>query len=59
MKKYYLGCDVSKGYCNFVILDQAKKIQEPDFQLDDTFEGHVELCRVIDIFLLGHPDSTI
>ena len=59
MRKCYLGCDVSKGYCNFVILDQAKKIQEPDFQLDDTFEGHVELCRVINIFLLFHSDSII
>ena len=59
MRKYYLGCDVSKGYCNFVILDQAKNIQEADFQLDDTFEGHVELCRVIDIFFLAHPDGII
>ncbi len=59
MKKYYLGCDVSKGYCDFVILDQAKKIQEPSFQVDDTFEGHVEICRVINNFLLCHPDSMI
>jgi len=42
-----------------VILDQAKNIQEADFQLDDTFEGHVELCRVIDIFFLAHPDGII
>jgi transposase len=59
VEKYYLGCDVSKGYCDFVILDQGKKVQESSFQLDDTFEGHVELCRVIHNFLLYHPDSMI
>ena len=59
MEKYYLGCDVSKGYCDFVILDQSKKVAEANFQLDDTAEGHTELCRIIHDFTLYHRDSII
>ena len=59
MEKYYLGCDVSKGYCDFVILDRSKKVAEANFQLDDTAEGHTELCRIIYNFTLCHRDSTI
>lgn len=59
MEKYYLGCDVSKGYCDFVMLDRSKKVAEANFQLDDTAEGHTELCRIIHNFTLYHRDSTI
>jgi len=38
---YYLGGDVSKGYCDFVILDKNKKIIEEGFQLDDTKESQI------------------
>ena len=36
---YYLGGDVSKGYCDFVILDKNKNIIEEGFQLDATKES--------------------
>ena len=38
---YYLGGDVSKGYCDFVILDKNKKIIEEGFQLDATKESQI------------------
>lgn len=36
----YLGIDVSKGYADFVLLDESKNELEPSFQLDDTPQGH-------------------
>lgn len=42
-KKYYVGCDVSKGYADFVIIDTEKNVIEKNFQLDDTKEGHLSL----------------
>lgn len=59
MANYYLGCDVSKGYADFIILDSSKKIIEPVFQLDDTFEGHNQLYRFLDDFIKHHPDASL
>ncbi len=59
MKKYYLGCDVSKGYADFVILDSDKNIIEDNFQLDDTFNGHNQLYSILTDFYKLHPNSTI
>ena len=59
MSNYYLGCDVSKGYADFIILDSAKKIIEPVFQLDDTFEGHNQFYRFLQNFFRHHPDATL
>lgn len=56
---YYLGGDVSKGYCDFIILDDAKKVVEPNFQLDDTPSGHQELNRVLEEFREKHPYTPI
>ena len=56
---YYLGGDVSKGYCDFVILSETKKIAEPNFQLDDTPKGHQELCRILKKFGKKHPYADI
>jgi len=39
----YLGIDVSKGYSDFVLLDESLDRLEKPFQLDDTFEGHQKL----------------
>ena len=46
MKHYgYLGCDVSKGYCDFYFIDSSgQKLSDP-FQLDDTSAGHKELLE--------------
>lgn len=59
MKKYFLGCDVSKGYADFIILDAQKRIFEPNFQLDDTFDGHAELYRLLERFFHQHPTVTL
>jgi len=59
MKNYFLGCDVSKGYADFVILDTNKKIIENNFQLDDTFFGHNKLYEVLTDFFKQNPNSKI
>lgn len=59
MKNYYLGCDVSKGYADFVILDSNKKIVENNFQLDDTFKGHNKLYLILTDFYKQNPNSSI
>jgi transposase len=59
MSNYYLGCDVSKGYADFLILDSDKKIIEPVFQLDDTFEGHNQFFHFLQDFFKRDPDSTL
>ena len=59
MDNYYLGGDVSKGYCDFVIIDSEKKIVEKNFQLDDTHAGHTELKRILSNLLYNKNDSLI
>jgi len=59
MKNYYLGVDVSKGYSDFVIIDDKKLPVEENFQLDDTFDGHCRLYEKLDTFFSGHPVSAI
>ena len=59
MKKYFLGCDVSKGYADFVVLDSDKNIVENNFQLDDTFSGHNQLYSILTDFYKSHPNSSI
>lgn len=59
MKKYFLGCDVSKGYADFVFLDSEKNIIENNFQLDDTFSGHNQLYSILTNFYKEHPNSFI
>lgn len=39
----YLGIDVSKGYADFVLLDESKNELDAPFQLDDTPQGHQSL----------------
>ena len=59
MKKFYLGCDVSKGYADFVILNESKKTVEPNFQLDETFAGHLRLFEKLQGFFKNNPDAVI
>ena len=56
---YHLGGDASKGYCDFVILDQEKKIVESNFQLDDTSIGHQSLVETINTLFVRHPDAVL
>jgi transposase len=49
--KGFLGIDVSKGYSDFVLLDEEGKKLEDTFQLDDTRLGHERLKQwLIDVF---------
>ncbi|MCK4527101.1 transposase, partial [candidate division WOR-3 bacterium] len=57
--EFFLGCDVSKGYADFVILDSKKNIVERNFQLDDTFERHAKLYEVLSIFQEKYPSAII
>ena len=59
MQSYYLGIDVSKGYADFTLLDSKKQTVEPDFQLDDTFDGHCGLYDFLSQFLRAHPLATV
>ena len=57
MKKYFVGGDVSKGYCDFIILDKTTKVIEPIFQLDDTSTGYKSLKQILK--KLSRDDQTI
>ena len=57
MNEYYLAADVSKGYADFIILDNKKRVMEDNFRLDDTCEGHIALDKVITEYFTKHPDS--
>jgi len=59
MNDFFLGIDVSKGYSDFVIVDEKKKPVESNFQLDDTFEGHCKLYEILTKFFSNHTDSTL
>ena len=59
MKKFYLGCDVSKGYGDFIIMDSEKTIIESNFQLDDTFEGHNFLHNILLDFFEKQTDAIL
>jgi hypothetical protein len=57
MTSFYLGIDVSKGYADFVILNQHKQTIMENFQLDDTFQGHSQLFEILERFLADNPKS--
>ena len=58
---YYMGGDVSKGYCDFVIVNSDKKIVESNFQLDDTPNGHKILTDNLRAFFarMRKPQATL
>ncbi|HRQ55709.1 MAG: IS110 family transposase [Ignavibacteriaceae bacterium] len=59
MSEYFLGIDVSKGYADFIVLDNNKNIIEKNFQLDDTFEGHQQLYGFLSSFISNKPNASI
>jgi len=59
MKSFFLGADVSKGYADFVILDEQKQPVVNNFQLDDTQKGHTRLFQIISEFLDQHPNASL
>jgi transposase len=46
----FLGIDVSKGYADFLLLDQNKTVLEEPFQLEDTGDGHNQLRILVDLW---------
>lgn len=58
MQNFFLGGDCSKGYSDFLIIDEKRKTIEPNFQLDDTFEGHNSLYKVLTDLFKKYPDAT-
>jgi len=54
-----MGIDVSKGYADFMILNSKKQPVAQNVQLDDTFEGHQSLYKILGRFLTDHPESTL
>ena len=58
-QNFYLGIDVSKGYADFIILNKDKKVVEDNFQLDDTFEGHNQLFKIVSGFITKNPEAKI
>lgn len=59
MTSFFMGIDVSKGYADFVILDQQKQPVMDNFQLDDTFQGHSHLYEILTQFLAKHQKTTL
>jgi transposase len=59
MSTFYLGCDVSKGYADFVLIDHKKNIVESNFQLDDTYAGHNKLEQILQSFFEKNPEATL
>ena len=59
MNSYYMGIDVSKGYADFVIIDELKQPVVKNFQLDDTSDGHKRLHGIVSGFLAEHPDASL
>jgi transposase len=46
-KEAFLGCDVSKGYCDFLLLGADMQVLEPTFVLTDNKEGRLKLRELI------------
>ena len=48
-----MGIDVSKGYADFLLLDQNKKVIEETFQLQDNGTGRKKLTELLEDWLSG------
>jgi len=59
MANFYLGLDVSKGYADLIMINQRKQIVEQSFQLDDTVNGHKQLCAFLSTFFKSHPTAVV
>lgn len=59
MSNYYLGIDVSKGYADFMMLDEQRQPVDKGFQLDDTADGHLEFVAYLKAFCDTHPQAAI
>lgn len=55
----FIGCDASKGYADFVVLDENREVVEKDFQLDDTSKGHTAFEKRIRKLMEKYPDAIL
>jgi len=55
----YLGIDVSKGYSDFIIINESLESVEPAIQLDDTARGHQVLETWLKEIIIRHHISKI
>jgi len=56
MVELFIGCDVSKGYGDFIVLDCNKKVLERGFRLYDTHKGHDKLCVLLETLVKSSTD---
>ena len=59
MQPFYMGIDVSKGYADFMIINQQKKPVIVGFQLDDTFDGHRCLYQELEHFFAERSGASL
>lgn len=59
MQHLFMGSDVSKGYCDFVILNQQEEVLLENFQLDDTYSGHNNLKNIVDDMFRKYKDAVL
>jgi transposase len=59
METFFLGGDVSKGYCDFIMLNQEKKTVLKAFQHYDNAKGHYLLESELIDFCSNNPDCKI
>jgi transposase len=59
METFFLGGDVSKGYCDFIMLNQEKDIILKAFQHYDNAKGHYLLESELIDFCSNNPDCKI
>jgi len=59
MTDFFMGCDVSKGYADFVVLNSREQVVERSFQLDDTFDGHNTICEFLNGFFKRYKDAVL
>jgi len=59
MSEFFMGCDVSKGYADFVIIGCGEEVIEPTFQVDDTAEGHAVVVEFLSTFFKKHTHGKL
>ena len=59
MVKRFIGCDISKGYGDFIILDSNRKVLERGFRLYDTPTGHEKLQGLIEALVKKSGEDTV
>ena len=55
--KGFFGIDVSKGFSDFILLNEKREVLEPAFNLDDTRKGHDLLQKKL-VDLIGRHQIT-